>query len=115
MTDLFDAEDTSTKPQSPRTRRSGLRDAPAASGSSAESLPSAEEPKSSEERAEAIAAEALAISDEVAKVEGQQRILDDAQRQLLSRIVDHRIGMYKRGKIDANEVRRVLLELIANL
>ena len=114
MSDLFDAEDPAPKPRAPR--RSGLRDDPAVSGSVAEApLPAAEPNPSEFERAEATAEVAREIVDEVAKTDAQQRLLNDAQRLALSQIVDYRVSKYHRGKIDAQEVRRVLLEIIANL
>ena len=86
-----------------------------------------------EAKAEQTAGEALKIADDAARdaapAEALQealagkaptpssapRLLDDAQREKLSKIVDFRINAFRRHKLDAHEVRQVLLEVIANL
>ena len=121
MTDLFDAEDA---PKPARAARRGrVEDAPASPGAAAEppavAAPTPDpEPAPAPyaaERAEAAAEAACEIADDVAREENRERILNDVQRQTLSKIVDYRFNVFQRHKADASEVRRVLLELVANL
>ena len=115
MSDLFDADEASPKPE-----RRVKRSVPEKAAASDAVAPAAEE-----DSAERIGDEAMAISDHDARNAMQielmtkgtkpPRLLDDAARERLSKIVDYRISAYKRHKVDAHEIRQVLLEVIANL
>jgi hypothetical protein len=121
MSDLFDAEQTPAKPQR-RTSRS-VPGGAASEASVAPLSPAAED--SPDER---LGDEALMISDHDARnamqieltqgakaAKGDGRLLTEEKRLTLSKIVDHRISAWKRHRIEAHDVRQVILEVIANI
>ena len=106
--DLFGTETIKPRRTSRRDPGDGLVGALSAS-SPDESAPAAE---TVEQQTDRTLAE---IETVLERNEPAPRLLSDEQRLKLSQIVDHRISAHKRGRITAEEVRRILLELVANV
>lgn len=123
MSDIFDTEQPARLKRPASPRRDALSvEAPAALAVAA--YPAGE---GGDDAAERRGAEALEIADKTladiqrekmkqgAGLSDDRRVLSDEQRLRVSKVVDFRLPQHKRGRITAEDMRRVLLELIANL